>query len=1248
MDQETSRIMEDEVRFLQWNVQGIRNKKDELSEMIEEYKPAVIAVQETKIDNNKICNLTNYNYIHKDGHTNYTIHGGVGLYIHETVPYTEIALDTQYQAVAARIHIKRTLTVASIYLSRAHQINKQNLIKLIKQLPKPLILLGDFNSYNMMWGSRETDARGRVIEEVTTDMDLVILNNGQPTRISYNVETAIDLSMCTSRIAPDIEWNVETSPGDSDHCPIKVKYIVGNAPEEKEERWNMKRTNWEIFKSSDAWEKRPSNEESEELLGEIYQMFEVALSESTPKYTCTKFYPKPWWSLELKNSKNKRERLYKIYRDNKTLENAISWKKQRAIHKNLIIKSKKESWINLANTFTESTPTSKIYENIRRIKGKTTKQIKMIKEGDQIYASSEEIANKFAKHFENVSKFQNSDINFNQLRKQTETKKLNLYSNNSENYNTLFSNDEFEDAINKGKSKSLGTDNITYEMIRNMPEKGKEFCLHVMNTFWIRSFYPQKWKEATILTFLKPGKSSQHPSSYRPISITSNLGKIFERLINKRLTTFLEINGCIDEIQCGNMKGRSTEDHLVRLETEIRKSFAMNQHFISVFFDIEKAYDTAWRYGILRDIEQMGIKGRLAKIIGKFLNRRSFKVKIGDQVSEEKFPERGIPQGSVISPNLFIIKINSLAKVIPKEESYHASLFVDDFQAGYHHQDIKIAITKTQQIINKVHLWASLNGFKISPEKTKVVHFTVNSGIWLDLNFTMDKRKITTDSKVTFLGMIWDSKLNWKQHITALRAKVAKMTGIIKSITSQEWGGDQKTIINLYRTFIRSRIDYGSIVYSSASKTDLATLNSVSNDLLRMATGTFKSTPTESIQVIANEMPLELRREKLTLKYFYKVKSQVYNPAWKKTIPTNFNMLYGNKNIPKPIPFRAQVLIDEFNLKRNIIKPAFTYRLLNIKTPYYQVERPKINIELTELGKDQTSNFEYQQSFRELIQEKFRNTYHIYTDGSKNDQGVGSAACSRNKTRRATLPCEASIFTAELQAIDLAIQMVNETDKRNFTIFTDSFSSILALQKPEQSHPAVIQIQYKIHELKKRRKFITIAWTPSHVGIKGNERADLEANRASRSERECISIYYKDMFPVIEEKINQKWSRKWMESGNKLLQIKKVPTPWKTNSNLKRRDQNIVNRIRTGHTHLTHGYLMDGGNQNMIPVCEVCGMAQQTVKHILVECTRLEESRKKYWPQLTNRYNLEMMIGEKSNLKKLIEFLKEINAYDLI
>ena len=75
---------------------------------------------------------------------------------------------------------------------------------------------------------------------------------------------------------------------------------------------------------------------------------------------------------------------------------------------------------------------------------------------------------------------------------------------------------------------------------------------------------------------------------------------------------------------------------------------------------------------------------------------------------------------------------------------------------------------------------------------------------------------------------------------------------------------------------------------------------------------------------------------------------------------------------------------------------------------------------------------------------------------------------------------------------------------------------------------------------------------------------------------------------------------------------------------------------------------MDGGNQNMIPVCEVCGMAQQTVKHILVECIRLEEIRKRYWPQLTNRYNLEMMIGEKSNLNKLIEFSKEINAYNQI
>ena len=113
-----------------------------------------------------------------------------------------------------------------------------------------------------------------------------------------------------------------------------------------------------------------------------------------------------------------------------------------------------------------------------------------------------------------------------------------------------------------------------------------------------------------------------------------------------------------------------------------------------------------------------------------------------------------------------------------------------------------------------------------------------------------------------FLGLIFDSKLTWRPHISAL-----------KSISVIDCGADQKTLLHLCKLYIRSKIDYGCIVYQSTSQTAKQLIDHIAMECLRIASGCFKSTPTESIQVITNEMPLEIRREHLTLKYFLKIKS---------------------------------------------------------------------------------------------------------------------------------------------------------------------------------------------------------------------------------------------------------------------------------------------------------------------------------------------------------------------------------------
>ena len=124
-------------------------------------------------------------------------------------------------------------------------------------------------------------------------------------------------------------------------------------------------------------------------------------------------------------------------------------------------------------------------------------------------------------------------------------------------------------------------------------------------------------------------------------------------MINDRLTWFLESNNIITNFQSGLRHQRSTHDHLVRLETLIRETFIKNEHLVSVFFDLEKAYDTTWKYGIMKDVHDIDLKGRLPLFLQNILTDREFKVKVGSTLSELHKQEQGVPQGSILSVTLF-------------------------------------------------------------------------------------------------------------------------------------------------------------------------------------------------------------------------------------------------------------------------------------------------------------------------------------------------------------------------------------------------------------------------------------------------------------------------------------------------------------------------------------------------------------------------------------------------------------------
>ena len=403
----------------------------------------------------------------------------------------------------------------------------------------------------------------------------------------------------------------------------------------------------------------------------------------------------------------------------------------------------------------------------------------------------------------------------------------------------------------------------------------------------------------------------------------------------------------------------------------------------------------------MKDVHDIG---RLPLFLQNFLTDREFKVKVGSTLSELHNQEQGVPQGSILSVTLFSLKINNIVKTL--NPGVDCSLYVDDFLICYRSKNMHTIERQLQQNLNNIQEWATRNGFKFSKSKTVCLHFCQLRKAHDDPVLTLDGQPIPVEEETKFLGVIFDKKLSFIPHIKKLKAKCQKALNLLRVVAHTDWGADRKIILNLYRTIVRSKLDYGCIVYGSARPLYLKTLDTIHHQGIRLALGAFRTSPADSLLVEANEPSLKDRREKLSLQFGIKLKSNRSNSTYNTVFRPNFFSLFEKK--PNAIP--------TFGIR---IAPALTaagIKVRNIKansvidTPPWTLNKSEVNFSLTADKKDNTDAFIFKTKFQEITSH-YPDFKHIYTDGSKGGPKVAAACVSRTQTRKCRLPDNVIIGT---------------------------------------------------------------------------------------------------------------------------------------------------------------------------------------------------------------------------------------------
>jgi ribonuclease HI len=631
---------------------------------------------------------------------------------------------------------------------------------------------------------------------------------------------------------------------------------------------------------------------------------------------------------------------------------------------------------------------------------------------------------------------------------------------------------------------------------------------------------------------------------------------------------------------------------------------------------------------------KLGLKGNIVKFVENFLSDRKFVVNIKNCFSNEIQMENGIPQGSVLSVTLFQILINSIVKVMP--QSIKFALYCDDLVVFTPFKRINTAKTKIQKTIENIETWSNNIGLYFSHEKTKGMIFSRKYSESTTCNIKLNRNNIEFVTSHNFLGLIFDRKLNWKDHIEYTCAKAVKKMNLLKILTRKNYHCDRKTLLRLLNVIIIPVLDYSSIIFSNANKTLLSKLNTVLNTGIRLCTGAYRTSPIDSLLIESGQLNFNLRNTIAILKYGVKILSWNNHPLKEKIQDdTAYNSLKNRSLNYQPLFVRIKSNLLKYNIHTNCEFDKTKFQ----ESPPWLNCNADVNTSLDKFKKSETNQQQFQSSYNQIISTKYLAYKKIFSDGSVDDEKSGCAIKCQEFSENWRLTNHTSICTAELYAIMKGVEYSIENEGNFFLICSDSYSALLIIKQIYPVHPIAIQIK---HLLSSTDKIIKFLWIPGHMGIGENNDADKLAKDSLHKEiDDNFKLYFKDLNNLIKKAVKKEIQEVWLSTpiSNKLRRIKSNTNYCQQIDYLPRKEGIVISRLRIGHTKLTHSYIFE---KVPAPTC-ICQNIL-SIEHIFDNCH--------FYRRSLNKFNIggssDLVSDDKLKIKNILEFLKENDLFHKI
>ena len=369
-------------------------------------------------------------------------------------------------------------------------------------------------------------------------------------------------------------------------------------------------------------------------------------------------------------------------------------------------------------------------------------------------------------------------------------------------------------------NKSMGPDEVHPRVLKESAEIIYLPLFCILRQSLDQCKLPDIWKRANITPIHKKGDKAV-AGNYRPVSLTSQICKLCEKLVRDRLVSHLE--EMLSNDQHGFRRGRSCLTNLLVTLEEWTKVYDEGLPFDALYLDFQKAFDSVPAARLMYKLDKYGIRGKLFNWIENFLSDRKQRVCLNGSSSSWRPVTSGVPQGSVIGPILFLVFINDMPGVIESK----CKIFADDTKV-YHPITSLIDKTTLQNDIDALVEWSKnwLLGF--NENKCKVIHFGKKNPCY---DYVMKGKVLENVAEERDLGVLMSNNLSFSKHIAQCAAKANNILGMIKKTFSYL---DKESFLVLYKSFIRPHLEYCVQAWSPFLEKDKDVLEKVQKRALKL------------------------------------------------------------------------------------------------------------------------------------------------------------------------------------------------------------------------------------------------------------------------------------------------------------------------------------------------------------------------------------------------------------------------------